>query len=93
MPRKKERNEEEVVKGKNKRSPDLEDEDVPEIREDELGIYALITIGDQDVLIKEKARGVIEGAVLEDKFIRKRKPLEGEKKHESRTEERTPLSD
>ena len=71
----------------------MENEDVPEIWEVEVGIDALVTIGDQDVLIKEKVRGVMEDAVLEDKFITKRKPLEGEKKHESRTEERTPLSD
>ena len=35
----------------------------------------------------------MEDAVLEDKFITKRKPLEGEKKHESMEEKRTPLSD
>ena len=87
MPRNEESNDEEVVKGNNKRSPDLKDEDVPEIWEVEVGIDALVTIGDQDVLLKGKAREFMEDAVLEDKFITKRKPLEGEKKHESMEEE------
>ena len=93
VPRKEKSNDEEVVKGNNKRSPGLEDEDVPEIWEVEVGIDALVTIGGRDLLIEEKAREVMEDTVLEDKFITKRKPSEGEKKHESRTEERTPLID
>ena len=77
-----------MVKGNHKRSPDVEDENVPDVWEIEVGVDVLVTIGDQDKLIKEKV-----DAILNNKSFRKKKPLEGEKKHKSRTEERAPLSD
>ena len=50
-PREKESNEEEVVEGNHKRSPDVEDENVPGVWEIEVGVDALVTIRDQDKLI------------------------------------------
>ena len=68
-PREKENNAEEVVKENHKRSPDVEDENVPEVLEIEVGVDALVTIGDQDKLIREKV-----DAILNNKSFREKKP-------------------
>ena len=92
MPRNNESNEKEVVKYNKEGNPNLKDEDVSETWEVEIAKDALETIGDQDILLKGKAKEAMKEAVIENKSIIEMKPLEGEKKHKSMGEERTPLT-
>ena len=92
MHRNNESNKKEVVQGNKEGSPILKDEDVSEIWEVEIAKDALETIGDQDILLKGKAKEAMKEAVIENKSIIEMKPLEGEKKHKSMGEERTPLT-